>query len=155
MLRGNNAPFMTKDLKKAIMNRSRFKNRYNKWKSRENFLNLENSIKKVKELTDIAKRNYFKNASKDGVITNRLFWKIMKPLMTNKGVMSSGVIILEENGELISDESKLVDIFNDFYVNIVESAVGSKPTNLGNPSDSSKDRETVLKIIEYFNNIQL
>ena len=59
MLRGNNAPFMTKDLKKAIMNRSRFKNRYNKWKSRENFLNLENSIKKVKELTDIAKRNYF------------------------------------------------------------------------------------------------
>ena len=41
------------------MNRSRFKNRYDKWKSRENFLNLENSIKKVKELTDIAKRNYF------------------------------------------------------------------------------------------------
>ena len=45
MLRGNNSPFMTKDLKKAIMNRSRFKNRYNKWKSRENFLNLENSGK--------------------------------------------------------------------------------------------------------------
>ena len=27
ILRGNNAPFMTKDLKKEIMNRSRFKNR--------------------------------------------------------------------------------------------------------------------------------
>ena len=60
--------------------------------------------------------------------------------MTNKGVMSSGVIILEENGELISDESKLVDIFNDFYVNIVDSAVGSKPTNFGNTSDSSQDQ---------------
>ena len=74
----------------------------------------------------------------------------MKPLMTNKGVMSNGVIILEENGELISEESKLLDIFNNFYINIVESAVGTKPKNLGNPTDSSKDRETVLEIISKY-----
>ena len=70
--------------------------------------------------------------------------------MTNKGVMSSGVIILKENGELISDEPKLVDIFNDFYINIVESAVGTKPKNLGNPSDPSRDQDTVLNIISNY-----
>ena len=44
----------------------------------------------------------------------------MKPLLTNKGVMSSNTIILEENGALVSEEDKLVDIFNDYYINIVE-----------------------------------
>ena len=39
--------------------------------------------------------------------------------------MSTGVIVLEENGELISDDTKLVDTFNDFYINIVETAVGN------------------------------
>ena len=50
LLRGNNAPFMTKELRKAIMNRSRFRNRYNEWSSRENFLSLEKSIANVKVL---------------------------------------------------------------------------------------------------------
>ena len=36
--RGNQAPFMTKSLSKAIMTRSRLRSKYNKWPSRENFL---------------------------------------------------------------------------------------------------------------------
>ena len=38
MVRGNNAPLMTKQLNKAIMGISRIKNSYLKWPSRENFL---------------------------------------------------------------------------------------------------------------------
>ena len=34
-VRGNQSPFVTKELRKAIMDRSRHRNRYNKWKSRE------------------------------------------------------------------------------------------------------------------------
>ena len=37
-LRENQAKFMTKELKKVITDRSRFKNKYLKWRSRENFL---------------------------------------------------------------------------------------------------------------------
>ena len=40
-VRGNQAPFMTKELSRAIMTRSRIKNKYNKWPSRENFLALK------------------------------------------------------------------------------------------------------------------
>ena len=43
-VRGNQAPFMNKDLSKAIMTKSRIKNRYLKWPSRENFL----AYKKIK-----------------------------------------------------------------------------------------------------------
>ena len=37
-IRDNQAKFMTKELSKSIMNRSRFKNRYLRWPSLENFL---------------------------------------------------------------------------------------------------------------------
>ena len=150
ILRGNNAPFMTKKLRKAIMNRSRHTNKYNKWRSRENFLKLEESRKIVKELTFSAKKDFFKSASEDGIMTNKKFWKIMKPLMTNKGVLSSNAIIIEENNKLISDEKELVEIFNDHYINIVENTLGKKPISLGDPNDPTKDNETVLLIIDKY-----
>jgi len=141
---------MTKELRKAIMNRSRLTNRYNKWKSRENFLKLEESRKNVKKLTFSAKKDFFKRASEDGIMTNKKFWKTMKPLMTNKGVLSSNAIIIEENNKLVSDEKELVEIFNDHYINIVENTLGKKPTSLGNPSDPTMDTETVLLIIDKY-----
>ena len=68
----------------------------------------------------------------------------MKPMLTNKGIISSDVIILEENGEQISDESKLVEIFNDHYINIVETTMGHPSVSLGGPSDPNKDRDTLV-----------
>ena len=35
-VRGNQGPFMTKELSKAIMNKSKIRNKYQKWPSREN-----------------------------------------------------------------------------------------------------------------------
>ena len=39
-IRGNQAKFMTKELRRAIMDRSKFKNEYLKWPSRENLLHI-------------------------------------------------------------------------------------------------------------------
>ena len=47
-VRGNDAPFITKQLRKAIMNRSRSKHKYLKFPSRENFLAMK-SIKNAKK----------------------------------------------------------------------------------------------------------
>ena len=38
IVRGNQGPFMTKELSKEIMRRSKTKDKYTKWPSRENFL---------------------------------------------------------------------------------------------------------------------
>ena len=35
-VRGKQSPFMTKELSKAIMNKSKIRNKYQKWPSREN-----------------------------------------------------------------------------------------------------------------------
>ena len=56
MVRGNNAPFMTKQLNKAITDRSRIKNRYLKWPSRENILVLKKTKSLRINLTKKAKK---------------------------------------------------------------------------------------------------
>ena len=44
--------------------------------------------------------------------------------MTNKGVMLSNTIIIEKDGNLVSDEKDLVIFFNNHYINIVENTIG-------------------------------
>ena len=46
VVRDNDAPFMTKHLRKAILNRSRCKRKYLKFPSRENVLSVK-SVKKM------------------------------------------------------------------------------------------------------------
>ena len=82
-------------------------------------------------------------------MTNYEFWKVVKPFLTNKGVISSNVIVLEENGELISNEKELVEIFNNYYINTVENTTGTKPIAMGDPSNPNMDTTTVHEIIEF------
>ena len=45
VIRGNNVPFMNSELRTAIMNRLRIKNRYVKWTSWKTFLKLKRYLK--------------------------------------------------------------------------------------------------------------
>ena len=47
---------MTKEVSKTIMTKSRIKNKYNKWPSRENFLSLKQIKNKCTNLTKTAKK---------------------------------------------------------------------------------------------------
>ena len=53
MVRGNQSPFLTKDLSRAVMIKSTAKNQYVKWPSKENFL----AFKKAKKCTSEEKIN--------------------------------------------------------------------------------------------------
>ena len=66
---------MTKDLSKAIMNKSKAKNKYLNWSSMENFISYKRTKNKCNSLTKKAKRDFFKEATKDGIITSKKFWR--------------------------------------------------------------------------------
>ena len=55
-VRGNHAPFMTKDLSKATMNMSKAKNKYLNWPSRENFISYKRTKNKCNSLTNEDKK---------------------------------------------------------------------------------------------------
>ena len=149
-IRGNQAPFMTKEYSKAIMNKSKMRNKYNKWKSRENYLNYQKSKSHCKKTGYSVKRKHFQKVTENGIMTSKKFWDTVKPILTNKGGTNGNVIILEENGKLISKEEELVEIFNDHYINIVKTTTGSPPLSLGNPADPRCDAATVRDIIDKF-----
>ena len=84
-VRGNHGPFMIKDLSNTIMNKSKTRNRYLKWPSRENFLAMKSSKNLCNNLVKTNKRSYFQKVPQKGFANNKAFWNTIKPSLTNKG----------------------------------------------------------------------
>ena len=68
---GNNALFMNNKIRRSIMNRSRIKNRYLKWPSRENFLDLQRVNNPCKSLTKKTNKSYLNSVSPKDMTTNK------------------------------------------------------------------------------------
>ena len=143
---------MTKELRKAIMDRSRFKNKYLKWPSRENFLAYKKAKNICNSLNKKAKKDYFKKATADGVMSNRKFWNTVKPFLTSKGFLHNDNISININGNTVEDEQKLTKEFNSYYINIVKTTSGKPPIKLENNLDYTSDSLITERIIEKYNN---
>ena len=143
---------MTKELSKVIMEKSKSRKKYLKWRSRENYVSYKTSKKKCNSLTKKAKKIFFKGATKDGIMSNEKFWSAVKPCLTNKGGISNYFISVEEDGDLISNEKELVQLFNQNYIKIVENSSGKKPSSLGDCLNASQDELTVKEIISVYSN---
>ena len=96
-LRGNHALFMTRELSKAVMTKSKVKHSYVKWPSRENFVAYKKAKNKCNSLTRKAKMKFFKEATKGGMMSNRTFWKTVKSFLENKGCMTNDGINIEKD----------------------------------------------------------
>ena len=83
-------------------------------------------------------------------MSNKKFWNTVKPFLTNKGCISNDFISIEKDGELISNEKELVELFNGNFINIVENTSGTKPSSLGNCSNKSCHKMTVKEIISVY-----
>ena len=92
-------PFMTKDLSKEIMTRSRLRNIYLKHKTEEN--HLASKINKCVSLLRKTKINYYENLDEKDITDNKNFWKTVKPLLSDKSINSDKIHLIE-NGELIN-----------------------------------------------------
>ena len=62
------------------------------------------------------------------VTGNKTFWKTVKPLLTDKVKTKSRMTLIEKkykdnsteySEEIISDDNKVAEVFNKFFVNIV------------------------------------
>ena len=94
-----------------------------------------------------SKENIFKEATRDGIMSNKKFWSTAKPFLTNKGGISNDFISVEKDGDLISDEKEIVELFNQNYIKVVVNSSGKKPSSLRDCLNASQDELTVKKII--------
>ena len=88
IIRGNNKPFMNLELSKAIKTKSRIRNKYNKWRSRENYLEWQAIKRHCKYLTFKAEKAYFEKLMSTDIITNKEFFKHFKPALSEKKIQT-------------------------------------------------------------------
>ena len=114
LVRANNSPYMNKELRKAIMVRSRLKNLHFKEKSNESKARYNRQMNYCLSLLRRTKRNYFANLKDSNIIDNKKFWKTVQPLFSNKGTSNNNYTLMEGE-EIINEDKKIAQIFNDYY----------------------------------------
>ena len=141
---------MNKILHQAIMKRSSLKSKYNKNKfNRDNFKKQRNlcvSLRKKAIKADFSKACI--NLSKN----NKDFFMRIKPYLTEKGALSNSDITLKENDTLVSNEEELVEIFNDFYIKIIEHSCGFPSSDITDRLDTLNNNEVIDSIIHEYKN---
>ena len=118
-IRGNQAPFMNKELSRANMKRSMLRNKFLREKSEENRVAYCKQRNYCVSLLRKTKKSYYGNLDEKKVCDNRQFWKTIKPLFSEK-VSKSEKIILTENDEVISDNTNVAETLNCFFADIVK-----------------------------------
>ena len=65
------------------------------------------------------KKRYYENLNEKFVVDNKLFWKTVKPLLSDN-VAGKDEIHLIENNELVKTDQEFAEVLNNFFSNIVQ-----------------------------------
>ena len=111
---------MNKQLRKAIMTRTRLLNQLRKFNSPESQLAYKRQHSYCVKLVKISKKDFYNNFKVKKVTDNKYFWKTDK-------VLKDGKIVLVEDDKLITADTDLAEIFKDHFETIVESLHIERP----------------------------
>ena len=115
--RGNQMPFVTEDLSKNIMKRSRLRNKYLKSNNEENRKLYDKQRNYCVSLLRKTKKAYYENLDDRNVSDNKLFWKTVKLSLSEK-FSARERISLSENSKIVKTEKQTAEVFNNFFGNI-------------------------------------
>ena len=131
-LRANQGEFMSKELNKTIMTRSRLRNKYLKEKSADSKLAYEKQRNYCVNLLRRTKKKYFANINISSITDNLKFWKTVKPLFSDK-ISHKETINLAVNDTILSEDQVVADTFNNCFNNIVKNLL--TVTNKNSPQE--------------------
>ena len=118
-IRSNNCNFMTKELRKAIMNRSKLRNKFLKTRNEESKRRF-NRPRNFVSLLRKNKRGFFGKLNHRVVSDNRKFWKTVGPLFSEKAFHKESITLINNN-KTISNNEELAGTFNKHFSKLVES----------------------------------
>ena len=95
--RANQAPFMNKELQKAIMLRSKLHNRLNKLKTKQANMDYKKQRNLCIYLLRKAKRDYYSRLDPSKITDNKNFGKLVKPLFCDKNMTCDRITLVEKD----------------------------------------------------------
>ena len=113
IIRANNKQHVTKDLRKAIMLRSRLKHLANKSKNPDDVARYQRQRNFIVNMNRKAKKSFYSN--NDPKQSPKGFWDTFKPLFSNKVNVAGERIQLVENERIISSDIDIAETFNEHY----------------------------------------
>ena len=113
-IRANQAPFMTKELNKEIMTRSRLRNKFLRFRCEENKKTYNKQRNRCVKLVRNTKKSHYSDFDIKGVNDKKKFWKIVKPLFSEK-VTGNENITLVDNNNIISFDIEIAEKLNTFF----------------------------------------
>ena len=121
------------------MTRSRLKNIFIEDKNKQNWQAFAKQRNKWTKLRKKAIKFHFAKVTGNSMMTNRCFWKTVKPFLNSEGDHGQQTIILEENDKIHKNPTNIAaEIFNYYFVNIVD-------TTTGKPPPSYQEKVNILK----------
>ena len=92
---GNQLPFMNKTLSKAIMHRTRFRNKYLRNKTVENKRKYTKQRNYCVSLLRKSKREYDINLDVKNITDNKTFWRAVEPFLSDKATSTQKISLAE------------------------------------------------------------
>ena len=143
------------------MERSKSKNRYNKFPTEEN-----NTLHKKQRNYCVnllcREKNYYNNLDINIFNDNKKFWQRVRPLFSDKQKSVQKEFILIENDEVITNEYEVAEKMNNFFIDTIENldiesyaVYNESETNHSNLAEhivkKYERHPSILKIKEYVN----
>ena len=142
-------PFLNKELLKAIMTRTKLRNIFLQNRSVKNRIHYTKQTNFCVTLLRKINERYYENLNGKSFSNNKLFWKTMKTLLSDK-VASKDKIHFVENNELFKTDLKTAKVLNKFFFNIVQKRDISRYSN-NTPIVSNTNNATLKAILKYRN----
>ena len=156
MIRFNNNVFITKELRKEIMKRSKLRKKFNRNRNHENWRNFKFQTNYCVNLLRKTKKQYYENLSVKNVMYNQTFCKTLEPYFSDKGSNSRRITLLE-NGSVLADHKDIAKTMNNVCINITKNLnlrpyKDSSLHDINGITSNSENHINIKKIKESFPN---
>ena len=117
-IRGNDLPFMNKELSKEIMHRTRLWNNFLRNRSDENKRKYSKQRKYCVSLLIKTEKNYYSNLKEKNITDTKTFWKTVKSFLSDKTPSDEKITLIEKD-KIIKTDSKTANVLNTFFSTII------------------------------------
>ena len=125
LVRADQAPCMTKALRKAIMRRSELETKYFKLKTNDTLKAYRKQKNYCSRLYNKERKQFFENLNLSFIVDNKNFWEVVKTLFKEKGSEVSDKVVLLEKDKILRDDSEVAKEFHSYFNSIVSIVIPS------------------------------
>ena len=126
-MRANEAPYMTKALRKAIASRSRLENTFHRMRTKESRELFKKQKNYCSRLYKKERKKFYNNLDPKCITDNKRFWNTMKPFFSDKGLNRRNITLIDGD-DIISKDSDVANTLNTFFDNAVRTLEIDVPT---------------------------